>query len=126
MGIARHGRSIRILFVKGHDAAFVVDLDHAELAGVRTRHRNGSHGDVGALRSVKINHGGHVHAVNMVRAKNRHQVRTGLFDQINILIDRVGSAPVPRLVFRTHLRGNINDEVALQQPAELPALAQML
>ena len=104
----------------------VVDLDYAELVRVRSRHRNGSHRDIGALRAVKINHAGHIHAVNMVRPKNRHQVGIGLLDQINILINRVGSALVPRLLFRTHLRRHVDDEVALQQPAELPALAQML
>ena len=75
---------------------------------------------------MKINHAGDVHAVNVVRPKNRHQVWIGLLDQIHILIDCVGGAPVPRLVFRTHLRRYVDDEVALQQPAELPALAQML
>ncbi len=34
MGIARHGRRFRVFFVKGHNAAYLVDLDHAELVRV--------------------------------------------------------------------------------------------
>src|SRR5262249_10153006 len=41
-------------------------------------------------------------------------------------IDRVGRAPIPRLAGRSHLGGDRDDEVALEEAAELPAVGEML
>ena len=67
-----------------------------------------------------------VHAVDVIAAEDGHHVRVGLLHQVDVLVDGVGRALIPGLVRRTHLRGHGNDELGLQQAAELPAFAQVL
>ncbi len=62
----------------------------------------------------------------MIGAEDRDQGRIGLLDEVRVLVDRVRGAPVPRLARRPHLGRHRDDEVVLQEPAELPALGQML
>jgi len=75
---------------------------------------------------VEIDHASDVHTVDVVAAEDRHHVRVGLLDEVNVLKDGVGSSLIPGFVLRTHLCRHGNDEVALEQSAELPSLAQML
>ena len=88
--------------------------------------RNGSDGHFRLFRQVEVDHAGDVHAIDMIAAENGHQVRIGLLDKIDVLIDGVGGAQVPRLVLRAHLCRHVDDEVALQHPTELPSFAQVL
>ena len=75
---------------------------------------------------MKINHAGDVHAIDVVGAENRNQVRVGLLDEVNVLKDGIGGSLVPGFVLRPHLCRDVDDEMTLQQSAELPSLAQML
>ena len=50
----------------------------------------------------------------------------GLLHQIDVLINRIRRALVPGLILGAHLRRHRNDELILEQAAELPALAEML
>ena len=88
--------------------------------------RDGRHGDLGPLLLVELDHAGDVHPVDVIGAEDRHQVRVGLLDQVDVLVDGVGRALIPGLVRRAHLRGHRDDEVVLEEPAELPAVGQVL
>jgi len=125
-GVAGNGRSIRLLLVKGHDASFVVSLNHAEFASLLARNRNCGDGHFCLLGPVEIDHAGDIHAIDVVGSEDGNQVRVGLLDEIHVLKDGVCRSLVPGFVLRTHLCRHVDDEVALQQPAELPSLTQML
>ena len=75
---------------------------------------------------MKVDHAADIHAVDVVTAKNRDQVGVGLFHQVDVLKDGVGGPLVPSLAFGAHLRRHVDDELALQKSAELPAFTQML
>src|SRR5207247_2374358 len=67
-----------------------------------------------------------VHTVDVIGAEDDHVVRIGLLDQIDVLMQRVGSASIPILAGGSHLGGYRNDEVLLQEAADFPAFAQVL
>jgi hypothetical protein len=75
---------------------------------------------------MEINHAGNIHPVDVIGSKDRHVMGIGLLNQIDILKDCVCRSLVPGFRFRTHLRRNIGDELALQETAELPPFAQVL
>ena len=87
---------------------------------------DGGDGRLGALVHVELDHLADVHAVDVIGAEDDHEVRIGLLDQIDVLIDGVGGAAIPVLAGGTHLRGHGNDEVLLQQAAHFPAVAKVL
>ena len=89
-------------------------------------HRDGRDGRLRALVHVELQHLADVHAVDVVGAEDHHEVRIGLFNQVDVLIDGVGGAAIPVLAGRAHLRRHRNDEVLLQQAAHFPAVAQVL
>ena len=113
--------------MEGEDAAVVVGLDHAEF-GRRASCGAGMAATVTSARfsHVVFDHAGDVHAVDVIAAEDRHHVRVGLLHQVDVLIDRVGRALVPGFVLGAHLRRHRDDELVLEQAAELPALAQVL
>ncbi len=47
---------------------------------------------------VNVDHVRDVHAVDVIGAEDGHDVRLGLFDQIDVLVDGVGGALIPGLV----------------------------
>jgi len=75
---------------------------------------------------VEVNHAANVHPVDVIAAEDGHHMRIGLLDQVDVLQDGVGGALVPGFIPRAHLCRHGNNEVALQQSAELPSLAQVL
>ena len=113
-------------FSKGQDASILVGLNDTEFAGVLLGKGVGGDGHFRLPSHVEIDHAGNVHAVDVVATEDRHHVRVGLLDEVNILKDGVGSSLVPAFVHRTHLCRHGDDEVALQQSTELPSLAHML
>ena len=126
VGIARHGGRFGVLLVEVDDAAVLGGFDDAELGGVFTIDRNGRHGDFRGLLHVEFDHAHDVHAVDVVAAEDGHHVRVGLFHQVDVLVDGVGRALIPGLVGRAHLGRHGNNELVLQQTAELPAFAEVL
>jgi len=46
---------------------------------------------------VILDHAGDVHAVDVIAAENRHHVRIRLLHQVDVLVDGIGGALVPRL-----------------------------
>ena len=124
--IARNSGGIRPLFMERDDAPVGSGFDDAEFGGELLLHGNGGHRYAGALLLVVLDHAVDVHAVDMVAAENGHHVRVGLLHQVDVLINGVGRALIPGLARRAHLRRHRDDELRLQQSAELPALAQVL
>jgi hypothetical protein len=112
--------------VEADDVAVPRGLDHPEVGREAPIHRDRGHRDLGALLLVVRDHALDVHPVDVVGAEDRDQVRIGLLDQVGVLIDRVRGAPVPGLARRPHLGRHRDDEVVLEQAAELPALGQVL
>jgi hypothetical protein len=51
----------------------------------------------GAAVDVLLHHLGEVHAVDVVCADNHHDVRVGVVDQVQGLVDGVGAAQEPAL-----------------------------
>ena len=125
-GISRHGGGIRILFVETGDGSVLAGFDHAELAGLAFFHGNRRNGYLRALFHMELHHLADVHSVNMIGAEDAHQVRLGLFNQVDVLENRVRRSAVPILAGRPHLRRNRDNKIAAQQPARLPSFAQML
>ena len=90
------------------------------------RHGDGGDGHFRVPGHVEVDHAGDVHAVDVVAAEDGHHMRVGLLDEVDVLIDGVGRSLVPGFILRAHLGRHGDNEVALQQSAELPSLAQML
>ena len=87
-----------LLFVEADYAPVLRRFDDAEFAGHFLLHRNGGDGHLRALLHVKLEHLANIHAVNVIGAEDDHQVRIGLFDQVDVLINGVGRAAIPILV----------------------------
>ena len=126
LGIAGDGGRIGPLFVKAVDAAFAARFDHAEFGGQALLNRDRGDRNLGALMLVKLHHAGDVHAVDVVGAEDGNQVRVSLLDEVDVLKDGISRSLVPGFIGGAHLRRDRNDELVLEQAAELPALAQML
>ena len=125
-GIARNARRVGVLLVEAGDAAVRRRLDDAELDRQATVHRNGRHGGFGSARGVELDHGADVHAVDVIGPEDGHDVGMRLFHQVDVLEDGIGGALVPGFLRRAHLRRHGDDEVVIEQAAELPAVAEVL
>jgi len=125
-GITGHRRRVRALFMKGQNPSTLIGLDDTKFGCKFSGEWVGGDGDFRAFGNVKIDHAGNVHAVDMIATEYRHQLRIGLFDKIDVLKYRIGSALVPCFILGTHLGGNVDDEMALEQSAKLPSFAEVL
>jgi len=59
------------------------------------RHRPGRHSHARVVRHMEVDHLTDVHAVDVIRTKNDDQMRIMLFDKIQVLENRIGSALEP-------------------------------
>ena len=85
-------------FLKALDAAFGVDLHHAEFGRFGPRHPQGTDSQVGAMFFVMVDQAAVVHFVNVIAGQD-HDIFGALFFQgVDILIDGVGGALVPVFV----------------------------
>src|ERR1035438_7230921 len=73
-GIPGHGRCIGLLFVKGHDASFLVRFNDSEFGSVLPRNGNRRNRHVRVPSYVEVDHAGDVHAIDMVPAEDGHHV----------------------------------------------------
>ena len=89
----------------------LVHLDDAELVGHVQRLPDGGDGGLGAAGDVLVHHLGEVHPVNVVGADHDDDVRVGVVDQVQGLVDGVGAAEEPALADAL-LRGDGGDVVA--------------
>ncbi len=117
MGITGHVGRIGLLLVESDDAAVGLGLDHAELDGLLPGHGDGGHGDLGALLLMELDHVADVHPVDVIGPEDGDDVRIGLLDQVDVLINGVGRALVPGLARGAHLRGNGDDELIPEKAA---------
>ena len=129
LGIAGDGDRIVVgLFLKTDDAPVLVDLDDAELVRLRLLDRQAGDGRDRPLLEVEVGHLADVHLVDVVGAEHEHRVRPVLLDQVQVLEDRVGRAPVPGFA-HAHLRrhdGHEGVERAARPPGSLHVLGQRL
>jgi len=123
--VARHRLGRARLLDEGVDAAVRRRGHDAEVRGLGERHRAGRHRDVGAAREVELDHVAEVHAVDVVGAEDRDQLGAEVADQVEILEDGVGRAPVPALA-TAHLRRDDGDERLRQPAADAPGAAHVL
>ena len=112
--------------MKPQNRAVLVGFDYAKFARQRLLHRNRGNRNLRRLLHMELDHVANVHAVNVVGAKDAHQIRIRLLNQVHVLVDRIRRAPIPELALVAHLRRNRDHKVIFQQAGELPAIAQML
>src|SRR6266853_4790724 len=101
-------------------------FDHAEFSRVLSGRGDGGNRTAGPRPLVVRNHVGDVHPINVIGAEDRDEIGRGLLDEIDVLMDGVGGSLVPLLPRRAHLSGNGNNELVLQDAADLPTLVEVL
>ena len=124
--VAGNRGRIGFLFVEAHNTPVGPAFDDAEIRRQPFFGGDGRHGQGRVLLFVVFDHGGDVHAVNVIGAEDGHDVRVRLLDQIDVLEYGVGGSLVPGFVGRAHLRRHGNDELVLQKAAELPGFVEVL
>ena len=95
--LVRHTRRVVRFFDEGGDAVVLVHRHHAEAAGFQARHLDAAYGDVGAALNVLRQHFAVVHFVDMVAGQQDHVLRVVAFDDVDVLVHRVGGAFVPAI-----------------------------
>ena len=123
-GIARHWRRRQRLLFEADEPAVWIGDHHPKPTGPLDRYRQGGHRDIGALGLMERQHLPDVHAIDVIGAEDGHQVRREVQQQVEVLVDGVGSALVPRLA-PPHLRRHDDHEV-IRQPTQPPGVAQVL
>src|SRR5215468_9165249 len=113
------------LLLEADDTPIGVDLDYPKLSCLCDSYRQCRNGDIGAFFLMLVNHLTDVHPVDMVCAENSHKPWSVSLDQIQVLINRVGSTLIPILA-HAHLGRHWCDEVIPQKISGSPALFQML
>ena len=89
----------------------LVHFDHTELVGHVQRLADGGDSGLGAAGDVLVHHLGEVHPVDVVCADDDDDVRVGVMDEVQGLVDGVGAAEEPALADAL-LRGDRGDVVA--------------
>src|SRR5579875_3823407 len=74
---------------------------------------------------MEFNHLAYVHAVDMIGAEHRHQIRGIVVNQIKVLKNCVCRSLIPTLP-HPHLCGNGDDEMVTNDTAQLPTVFEML
>ena len=113
--------------VRSHpdDPIVVVDVHHAEGAGIQARHFDTADRYVGTRLDVLLQHLLVIHLVDVIAREQHDELRRVARDDIDVLVNRIGGARVP-LRFRDALtrRQNIETLVALGAK-EVPAALQV-
>lgn len=110
-------------FLKSDDAMIGIDLHDPKFFGRFAIDAKGTDGEIGSHLLMVFNHGAIVHFVDMVTGQDDDILRVGLFDGIDVLIHRIGSALIPLFVDALLWRNDIEefaefwDEVV--SPAEI-------
>jgi hypothetical protein len=99
--------------------------DDTEMARLFDRNRQGGHGHRSLVIDVEANHLLDVHPVDMVRPEYRDQFRLGVVEQVEVLKNRVCGSLIPGFA-QAHLGWHRSHKMSRQQPAELPAVLEML
>ena len=103
----------------------LITLDDPELDGLIRGNRDRGNRHVSFHAAMEVDHLLDVHTVDVIGAKDGDQKIVCDIEQIQILEYSVGGTSIPAIFFRTKLGSYGNDELILQQTAELPAVAQV-
>jgi hypothetical protein len=122
---AGHGPGGAGLFHESADALAFVRFHDAELVTLANRHGQGGHAHLGVVGDVEIDHLTDVHAVDVIRPEDRHDVGLEAFDQVDVLVNRIGRALEP-LGPVAHLRRDHGDEMLRDEPRHRPRLPDVL
>ncbi len=96
VGTLRHGRRLRRLLLELQDPAPVVHGHHAQRARVGERHVDAGDGHLRARIDVVLEHPAVVHLVDVVAGQDQHVPRGVAPKEIEVLVDGVRGALVPR------------------------------
>ena len=77
------------------DTQVLVDGHHTEFCRLGTRNLDTANGEIGTGLGMVHDHLGVVHGVDVVATKHHHIVRTVNLDDIEVLVERIGSSLVP-------------------------------
>src|SRR5262245_44742385 len=111
--------------LEADDTPVSVDFYDPKLICIFDSYRQCRNGHIGTFFLMLVNHLTDVHPVDMVGAENSHKPWSVSLDQIQVLINRVGSTLIPILA-HAHLGRNRCDEVISQKISGSPPLLQML
>ena len=117
-GVAGHFLGVLGLFLETDHAVVRIYLDNAEFRGFGHGHGDSGNGQKGCTAQVEIDHLIDVHLVDVVAAKDGHQVRPFVGNQVDVLENGVGGATVP-VVAGTHLGGH-QVHVLVQARVQVP------
>ena len=124
--VRQRSRFFRLL-LKTDDPPVLVHLNDTELAGLTDRDRDRRNGGNGVVAAVEIDHLADIHLIDMVAAEHCDKIRFEILNQPHVLINGIGSSPIPGAVLRLHLRGHGNNETAAHLCGRnIPAVDDML
>ena len=107
------------------DLAVAGHLDHAEAIDLFGRDGQRGQGDVGPGVAVLLQHQAVVHLVDVVAGEDQHVAGLLRANGVDVLVDGVGCALVPRLRDALHGRQNLNELAQLVGHHRAPALADV-
>ena len=93
--VARHGLWTNRLFFKSGDPVRLIDRENAKPASLSERNPHRRHRDVGTGLAVGPQHRRVIHPVNVIAGENDDKVRSTAFDQVEVLVNRVGRSLIP-------------------------------
>ena len=96
--VSGHRPRLGRLLVEAHDALVGVDVDDAEARRVGERNVDAADARSRLARHVQAEHPGVVGAVDVVPGEHEHAFGRVAVDRREVLVQRVGRAPVPALV----------------------------
>jgi hypothetical protein len=119
-----NGLGLRRLLLELDDLLPVVDTHHAEFAGLLDRDVHAGDGDFGPGFDVVFDHRRIVHAVNVVAGEDQNVLGAAPFEQVQVLIDGVRRADIPRIA-GPHLGRDDGDVLLNLRVEDRPAVPQM-
>ena len=124
-GLAGHLRRIVGLLHERSDVAVRIDRHHPERFGLIAIHFDAAHRALAAQRHMVGQHHRIVHLVDVIAGQHHHIVGAVVFQNVVILIHRIGRAAIPGLVILALLRGQQVDKLVHLRPQKGPAALQM-
>ena len=112
---------MRRFLLEALDPPSLVHHCHPKLTTLGDRVRHRADGDLRTLFQMVTDHLAHIHKVYVICPKYQDQIRLYLFDEIDILIDRISRPQIPALTY-AHLSGDGQDKGAPHRIGLRPSL----
>jgi len=125
VGPPGHGRRVPGLLDEVQDPVVVVDVHHAEAAGLLARDLDAGDRGLGAAQHVRPQHLAVVHLVDVVAGQDDDVRRAQAVEDVEVLEHGVGGAAVPVLLVDALLGREEVDELAHLAAQEAPAALQV-